>query len=151
MDKEIEKLPFTDKPTKSMLFELVKRKRKYEAFKAKCLLWQVLTFILCGVFFVYLYTILYLPFNGQIAYMLKQFINDGRNGLFVLVIGASYATALYFKKKEDKKEKEFHALRCEIIDKSTDLWKSEEAWKERDQIFAFMKKKFDINLYFESK
>lgn len=151
MEKEIEQLPFTDDPTKQMLHELVKRKKKYESYKQKCLTWQVITFGLCVLFVIYLYFTLYIPLNGQISSILTAFIGEKRNGIFVLIIGASYAFILYFKKKEEKKEKEFHALRCEIIDKSTDLWQTEETWKERDRVFAFMKRKYDINLYFESK
>ncbi|MFK4997736.1 DUF2663 family protein [Bacillus sp. N9] len=51
-------------------------------------------------------------------------------------------------KREGRKE--FHNLRCEIIDKSKDLWK-EERWRSRHTIYAHLKKQYDINLYHESK
>jgi hypothetical protein len=56
-----------------------------------------------------------------------------------------------FREKKEKAEKEFHALRCEIIDKSKDLWKKEESWTSRHLVFEMMKKTFDINLYHENK
>ena len=51
----------------------------------------------------------------------------------------------------DKAEKEFHALRCEIVDRSKDLWKREEVWRERHKIFNVLKENYGINLYHENK
>ena len=56
-----------------------------------------------------------------------------------------------FRQKRDKAEKEFHLLRCEIIDKSKDLWGKEDQWKNRHIVFEMMKKNYDINLYHENK
>ncbi|WP_243290091.1 DUF2663 family protein [Bacillus sp. FJAT-47783] len=151
MENQIKLLPFTDEPTKNMLQELVKRKHKYDTMKSKCFMWQMIAVSSCVFLFIYGYFFLFLPNNGHIGYMFQSFINNLFHLFFVLFIGSSYASVLFYKKKEEKKEKEFHDLRCEIIDKSTDLWNSDEAWKERDRVFTFMKNKYDINLYFESK
>ena len=58
---------------------------------------------------------------------------------------------LILKKKMDKAEKEFHALRCEIVDRSKDFWKREEVWRERHKIFNVLKENYGINLYHENK
>lgn len=73
--------------------------------------------------------------------------------LFILDAGNrfAYCTSYYFKKKEEKSETDFHKLRCEIIQKSTDLWPQPDKWKARESVFHMMKHKYDINLYFESK
>lgn len=55
------------------------------------------------------------------------------------------------RQKVDKLEEEFHALRCEIIDKSTDLWNTDEAWRNRHLVFRMMKEQYGINLYHENK
>ncbi len=52
--------------------------------------------------------------------------------------------------KREKAEKEYHALRSEIIDRSKDLWK-EDSWKKRNEVYELMKKEWDINLYHVSK
>ncbi|MEW8986220.1 MAG: DUF2663 family protein, partial [Bacillus sp. (in: firmicutes)] len=62
-----------------------------------------------------------------------------------------YGLMNLFRNKRDKAEKEFHALRCEIIDKSKDLWRKEEAWSNRHLVFEMMKKNYDINLFHENK
>ena len=55
------------------------------------------------------------------------------------------------KQQKDKKEKEYQELRCEIVNRSKDLWKKEEHWKNRHIDFEAMKKTYDINLYHEKK
>ncbi|SPU03351.1 YpbF [Bacillus subtilis] len=70
---------------------------------------------------------------------------------WMLATAFAYCTSYYFKKKEEKSETDFHKLRCEIIQKSTDLWPQPDKWKARESVFHMMKHKYDINLYFESK
>jgi hypothetical protein len=62
-----------------------------------------------------------------------------------------YGYMVLIKKKLDKAEKEFQLLRCEIINKSKQLWEKEEEWKNRHKVFEMMKKNYDINLYHENK
>ncbi len=69
----------------------------------------------------------------------------------LIVIFGLYGLMNVYRQKRDKAEKEFHALRCEIIDKSKDLWKKEDAWNNRHLVFEMMKQNYDINLYHENK
>lgn len=151
MEKPIERLMYTDIPTKKMLQELVERKRKYDQVQRQGLLWKWLTIILSFVFLLYLYRWFYLPFNGRIDTILISFFDQSFHLFFLIIIGSCYGAILYYKKKEEKKEKEYHELRCEIIDKSPDLWSNDQAWREREKVFEMMKRVYDINLYFESK
>jgi len=151
MDKPIEKLIHTDTPTKKMLQELVDRKQKYEQVQKQGLFWRMITIILSFLFLTYLYIWIYLPYKDQFDMILKEFFDRSFHLVILLMIGGSYGATLFYKKKEDKKEKEFHELRCEIIDKSTDLWNDDDAWREREKVFEMMKRVYDINLYFESK
>ncbi|MDQ0161503.1 DUF2663 family protein [Aeribacillus alveayuensis] len=151
MEKKIKELKYTDSQAKQMLQELVKRKRVYEQVKNRCKGWQFLFFILTSLFFLYLYFFLYVPYNGQIGFVIHAFITESKHIFYILLLGSCYGMIFYYKKKEEKKEKEYHELRCEIIEKSTDLWKSDDAWREREDVFAMMKQQYDINLYFESK
>lgn len=70
--------------------------------------------------------------------------------MLIFIIGL-YGFMNLIRGKRDKAEKEFHALRCEIIDKSKDLWKKEDEWKNRHIVFEMMKENFDINLFHENK
>ncbi|APH04569.1 DUF2663 family protein [Bacillus weihaiensis] len=141
----------TDLPTKKMLNNLVDRKRKFDGYKDKCFKAQLFTFTILIGFLVYLYVYIIQPSGGRIEFVISS-IFDGELHLFiVLLIVAGYATAKYYKKKEDKAEKEFHALRCEVISKSSELWPQPTRWEKRHDVFAMMKNEYDINLFHESK
>jgi hypothetical protein len=62
-----------------------------------------------------------------------------------------YGAMNVLRQQKDKKEKEYQELRCEIVNRSKDLWKKEEHWKNRHFDFEVMKKTYDINLYHEKK
>ncbi|WP_226526615.1 YpbF family protein [Metabacillus niabensis] len=141
----------TDEPTKQMLDHLVDRKRKFEKYKLKCFRTQFFTFVLIMGFIVYLYAFIIKPTGGQMDVVLHMIFDNEMHIFFILLIVAGYATAQYFKKKEDKAETEYHNLRCEVIRKSTELWPQPAQWQNRHEVFTMMKKEFDINLFHESK
>lgn len=141
----------TDEPTKQMLQNLVDRKRKFDKFKQKCFFYQMFTFITLIGFMAYLYRFVVQPSGGNIGYVFSSFVNETLHTFLVLTIVGGYATSLYFKKKEDKAETEYHNLRCEIIKKSPALWPQPFHWQKRNEVFKVMKKEFDINLFHESK
>lgn len=141
----------TDEPTKQMLDHLVERKRKYEKYKNKCFKAQFFTFVLIMAYIVYLYAFIIKPTGGQIDVVFHMIFDNEVHIFFILLIVGGYATAQYFKKKEDKAETEYHNLRCEVIRKSTDLWPLPAQWKNRHEVFMMMKREFDINLFHESK
>ena len=78
---------------------------------------------------------------------LNDIVNISLLGLTII----SYGSMNVLKQQKDKKEKEYQELRCEIVDRSKDLWKKEEEWKNRHLVFEIMKNKYDINLYHEKK
>jgi hypothetical protein len=83
--------------------------------------------------------------------MFSAFLAQTYNLYALIFIFGLYGLMNLLKEKKDKAEKEYHALRCEIIDKSKDLWKQEDAWRNRHLVFEMMKKNYDINLYHENK
>lgn len=152
MDEVIRNLePWTDQATKQMLQGVVKRKKKFDKYKKMHL--SVMWFTVMSAFFymVYLYKSIYLPYAYSFEALFSVFVNNSMNSYLVVLIVSLYGFMNLLKKKVDKYEKEFHALRCEIIDKSKDLWKNETAWKNRHTVFEAMKKEYDINLYHENK
>ncbi|WLR43764.1 DUF2663 family protein [Bacillus carboniphilus] len=152
MEKSIDQLEkYADKPTREMLKGIVKRKKKYDQYKVKTTRWLWLSFVLTLVYFYFAWIEIIQPSNNQLVEMFDLFFQTSNHLFYVLVIAACYATAIYYKKKEEKSEKEFHDLRCELIDKSTDLWNEPQLWSKRDEVYSFMKREFDINLYFENK
>lgn len=141
----------TDEPTKQMLDNLVERKRKFETYKNKCFRAQFFTFVLVMGFIVYLYAFIIKPTGGQIDVVLHALFDGEYHIFFILLIVGGYATAQYYKKKEDKAETEFQNLRCEVIRKSAELWPQPTQWQKRHEVYSMMKQEFDINLFHESK
>lgn len=141
----------TDKATKQMLQKVVERKRKFDAFKFRHLTVLWLTVFLAFSYIYFLYKTIAVPYSYSFAAMFSAFVDQSFNLYAFVVIGGLFGLMNLLKQKKDKAEKEFHALRCEIIDKSKDLWKPKDAWKNRHLVFEMMKKNYDINLYHENK
>jgi hypothetical protein len=141
----------TDQATKQMLQNVVKRKKKYDDFKSKHLLVMSTTLFLVAIYFIYLYFTVAKPYSYSFATMFSAFVGSSVNFYWLIAIMGSFGYMNLLREKRDKAEKEFHALRCEIIDKSKDLWKKEEAWSQRHQVYEMMKSNYDINLYHENK
>jgi hypothetical protein len=141
----------TDPATKQMLMNVVKRKKKFDQYKEKHLFIMSCSLFFSFCYIVYLYITIVNPYSYSFAAMFSAYVNNSANLFFLILTLGSFGLMNLFHGKKEKAEKEFHALRCEIIDKSKDLWKKEEAWSNRHLIFEMMKKNYDINLYHENK
>lgn len=141
----------TDQATKQMLQKVIERKRKFDDLKSKHLIIMWSTVFSSFVYFYYLYLSIAIPYSYSFASMFSAFVGNSINFYCLIVIIGLFGFMNLLREKREKAEKEFHALRCEIIDKSKDLWKKEEAWNYRHLVFEMMKKNYDINLYHENK
>ncbi|MGG7617904.1 YpbF family protein [Bacillus coreaensis] len=141
----------TDQATRQMLQKVIDKKRKFDKLKLRHLLVMWTTIFLCFIYFYYLYKVVLTPYSYSFAAMFSVFVDQSSNLYMLVIIVGLYGFMNLLREKREKAEKEYHALRCEIIDKSKDLWKKEDEWKNRHKVFEMMKKNFDINLYHESK
>ncbi|PLT28303.1 YpbF family protein [Peribacillus deserti] len=141
----------TDLATKQMLQAVVKRKQKFQRYKYNHILTLCACMMISLMFLLYVYWFIAKPYSYSFFAMFSAFVNSSLNFFYLAVTIGLYGYMIVLKKKVDKAEKEFHALRCEIIDKSKDLWKPEQSWKGRHTVYEMMKKNFDINLYHENK
>jgi hypothetical protein len=140
-----------DEVTRQMLLGVIEKKQKFERMKMIVKTMQVITFIGFSVFAIYFVLYIVYPNNLIIESIIADFLNHLEHLYILLVLFSAYWSVLFYQKKCEKAEEEFHALRCEIIQKSADLWKDEKEWKERYKLFEMMKKEYDINLYYENK
>ena len=141
----------TDEATKIMLRNVIKRKRKFDYYKSRHFLFIYFTLGLTAIVGVYLYKKIIPLYSYSTMSMVYQFFSNEFIIICILMLTFMYGGMLYYKKKMDKAEKEFHALRCEIVDRSKDLWKNELAWKNRHVLFNKFKDLYDINLFHENK
>jgi hypothetical protein len=151
LDSPILLLENTDKATKQMLENVRKRKEKFDKSKRLHTLFIWATITTSSIYFAYLYITIAKLYSYSFAAMFSAFVNDSNNLTFLVLTVGLYGFMNVLKQKMDKKEKEFHELRCEIVARSKDLWKKEEEWKNRHVIFEMMKNNYDINLYHEKK
>jgi uncharacterized membrane protein len=141
----------TDQATRQMLQGVVKRKRKFDSLRQKHLAVMWLTIGLTAIFLLYLYNTTIKPYSYSFYEVFSVFVSQTANLYFLIITIGLFGFMNLLKEKREKAEKEYHALRCEIIDKSKDLWKKEEEWKNRHLVFEMMKKQYDINLFHENK
>ncbi|KZE45632.1 hypothetical protein AV649_05505 [Rossellomorea marisflavi] len=149
--KEINEInEITDRATGQMLTNLIEKKKKFDQLKKQHHFALWVTAVGCTIFLYYLTHTVIGPHAYSAASMITAFVSKSLHlYAFLAVAGMAGATKIFYQRKE-KAEKEFHALRCEIIDRSKDLWK-EEAWMNRHIVFETMKKQYDINLFHEAK
>ncbi len=141
----------TDEATKKMLMKVVERKQKFDILTKRHLLVMWSTIFITFCYFLYLYFFLFEPYSYSFAAMFSIFVSKASNVFMLMLVMGLYGYMNLLREKRDKAEKEFHALRCEIIDKSKDLWKKEDQWQNRHLVFDMMKKNYDINLFHENK
>lgn len=141
----------TDHATRQMLENVVKRKKKFEKAKTRHHMAIFATLGMASAFLAYLYEVVVQDYSYSFYAMFSAFVQKGAS-LYLLVGTVSlYGMMIMLKEQREKKEKEYHDLRCEIVDRSKDLWKKEDEWKSRHLVFEMMKKEYDINLYHEKK
>lgn len=151
MEESIRNLEnWTDEATREMLQNVIKRKRKFDKYEKRHLFTVWSTIFVFVVYGVNLYITVYIPYSYSAEDLFSAYLSLPNNGFYLFFIFGLLGYMNVLKKKVDKYEKEYHALRCEIIDKSTDLWQGK-AWEKRHLVFEVMKKKYDINLYHENK
>jgi len=151
MDSPIQLLEYTDQATKQMLENVRKRKKKFDNAKMWHYLSVYATLFFAFIFIIYFNLTIVKQYSYSFLSMLSASLNDA---VAVFLIGISvigFGAMNLLKQQKEKKEKEYQELRCEIVDRSKDLWKKEEEWKNRHIVFEIMKKQYDINLYHEKK
>lgn len=139
----------TDEVTKQMLLGVIEKKEKLDQWETKVKLWQIATIVGSVAFLVDVGWGIFLS-PRTASSKVAAFFGDVNHLFFLFLLGTAIFVMSVYKKKCDKAEEEFHALRCEIIQKSADLWRTEDEWKKRYEWFTIMKTKYDINLFYEN-
>jgi hypothetical protein len=151
MDKPILLLEHTDEATKQMLENVRKRKIKFDTAKRLHYLSIYSLLLFAFLFFSYFYFMIAKQYSYSFFAMFSASVSDAINISLMAVTAILYGAMNVLRQQKDKKEKEYQELRCEIVNRSKDLWKKEEHWKSRHVDFDVMKKTYDINLYHEKK
>ncbi|RFU69067.1 YpbF family protein [Bacillus sp. V59.32b] len=141
----------TDQATKKMLQNVIERKRKFDKAKRNHLISIWVSLGMAAILLLYIYFYIARPYSYSFFAMFSAFVDQSNHFIFLVVTIGLYGYMNLLKTKRDKAEKEYQGLRCEIVDRSKDLWKQEGAWQNRHKVFEMMKNNYDINLYHENK
>lgn len=152
MDSQIQQLnELTDNVAKRMLQSVIDKKRKLDKInekekKVRRMLLGCLALI-CLYIFLSFQQLSLITYRAAFSFVLSSVSHL----VMILVVFSLYYYLLQIRKKSEKTEKEFHDLRCEVIQKSPNLWGDAEKWEARQHVFSMMKKEYDVNLYYENK
>lgn len=104
-------------------------------------------FVLALLFLGVMYIVFMLRSTGNSNSYLTLIISDN---IILLWIAALFVTFFYFDSKTknfEKAEKDYEELVEDIIDRSSDIWNTEELQRKKSVQFRKLKEKYDINLY----
>lgn len=139
----------TDEVAKQMLLGVIEKKEKWDRWKTKVKLLQIATAVGGIAFLAYVVFGIVLsprPASSKVV----VFFGETSHLFLLFLFGTAIFVMNVYQKKCDKAEEEFHALRCEIIQKSADLWRADDEWKKRHEWFTVLKTKYDIDLFYEN-
>nr|WP_144919723.1 DUF2663 family protein [Paenibacillus bovis] len=143
-------LNIDDHSTKYMLQNLINKKLKFIRYKNIHFIFLTSAFLYSFFAFYFIYKTGIEPYDISMMDAFSSFLRNSHFATLICIAFILFGAVKIFNEKKEKLEKEFHALRCEIIDKANDVWKGESK-HERNSIYEKMKKKYDINLYHVSK
>ncbi|NNU90400.1 MULTISPECIES: YpbF family protein [Anoxybacillus] len=139
-----------DEVTKAILQRMITHKREWEDMK-KRMKWSFILFLFSlALFGLYIYQTVVIPNHSSTERMIVAAIDNERIFWFTAFVGSLGWFVSFCKKKSDKAEQDFHALRCEFIQKSSELLEKR-TWEKRHVLYEWMKETYDITLYHENK
>ncbi|MCL6616376.1 MAG: YpbF family protein [Anoxybacillus ayderensis] len=138
-----------DEVTKVILQRIIAHKEEWDDMK-KRMKWSFSLFLFSlALFGMYIYQTVFVLHRTSVERVVMALI-DERIFWFVALISSFGWLVSFYKKKSEKAEQDFHALRCELIQKSSELLQKE-TWENRHILYAWLKDKYDISLYHENK
>ncbi|WP_368504539.1 DUF2663 family protein [Alkalihalophilus sp. As8PL] len=132
-----------------MLEEMVTRKEKWDQYKKAKDHWSLFTLLSLGLFLLFGAQVIRSVGGAIGPNLLSILVGNVFLLLLILLFAVGLVQVKLFTKKVTKAEDEFESLRIECIDRSSELWEEDQGWKYRDDVFTYMKKNHDVNLYYK--
>ncbi|KAB7672907.1 DUF2663 family protein [Bacillus sp. B1-b2] len=142
---------FIDGTLQKILLKLIEKKKKFDYLKSRHILMLWVTIFFTSLYFMYIYKHIAMPYSYSFASMFSAYVSHIFNLYALIIVIGSFGFVNVLKQKREKAEKEYHELRCEIIDKSKDLITNSDTWENRHEIYNVLKNQYDINLFHQAK
>ncbi|WLD91858.1 DUF2663 family protein [Alkalihalobacillus sp. AL-G] len=138
--------------TVEVLEQLIERRIKEQRYEETLLKWSLSLFVV--IFFAFLYLYFYKFSTIQMTFIdtrtIFDYIVQDNLLLFMVIAGLTcMIQMIVFKKKHSKAESDYEELRITTIERGEELWEKPIPWDHRHEVFDWMKKEHDINLYFK--
>ncbi|WP_253191925.1 DUF2663 family protein [Bacillus sp. VT-16-64] len=140
----------TDQATKKMIQNLIERKLKFDRYKNIHFFLLTIACLYCLAIGYVCYEYFIIPHDLSAIEAVSAIMGTAYFAYLFIIGALLFGSVKIFYERKEKAEKEYQELRCEIIDKSKDLW-HEDSWGDRYQVFEQIKRQYDINLFHESK
>ncbi|HHY71651.1 MAG TPA: DUF2663 family protein [Bacillus bacterium] len=141
---------YLDEVGQVIIKDLLQLKRKFDKKEAELRFYKLAFLVIVAFFIGYLLFFIVMPYRFHYGMMISLLVNNVYHYLFIAVIVTIHSRLKFVEKKADMAEKDFNTLRCEVIQRSEELWPDGEKRKQRHHFFIEMKEKYNINLYYES-
>lgn len=141
---------YVDEIGKVIIKDLQKLKKKHEKREKTLTIYRTVLFITAVIFVAYLLIFTVVPYWNLYGLMVSKLINNEVHYILIGILVTVNILVKYGEKKAEKAEKEFHALRCEVIQRVDELWPVGEKRNNRHLFLKEMLEKYNINLYYEN-
>lgn len=135
--------------TAKVLQELMDRKDEVTRWKNAAAKATLFLFVLLAVFLFYVFVIKQGLLSRFSPGMFRETLSDPFIWLLAIGLIACFFRLRHVTAKYEEADDDYEALRCELIERSTELWPKLDQWEGRDRYFAYLENEYDINLYFK--
>lgn len=134
--------------TEKVLKELIKRKDEEKRWKSAV--------SKAGLILIILFAFLMFYFFSAKQGLMDRFsftafhaavFSDPILWLFGLGLLFGFFRLQHVSKKYEEADDDFEELRCELIERSEELWSEPEEWRNRHHIFTLLEEEYGINLF----
>ena len=141
---------YLDKVGQVIVKDLCELKKKHDKKEAELKFYKSGLLLASVLFLVYVLFFSVVPYRFHFSSMITVLINNVYNYFFIALIVTFFYRMKFIEKKAESAEKEYNALRCEVIQRTEELWPDVESRQKRHLFLKEMKDKYNINLYYEN-
>lgn len=141
---------YLDEVGQVIIKDLCELKKKHDKKEAELKFYKGGLLLASVLFLVYVLFFSVVPYRFHFNSMITVLINNVNNYFFIALIVTFFYRMKFIEKKAESAEKEYNALRCEVIQRTEELWPDGERRQKRHLFLKEMKDKYNINLYYEN-
>ncbi|HET7578587.1 MAG TPA: DUF2663 family protein [Bacillales bacterium] len=133
--------------TLRVLNELVERKLEEKQCKSAVTRAGLFLMMVFVAFLLYIWSARERLFDGFSLAAFSAAFSDPFLWILAAALLFGFFHLQHVSKKYEDADEDFEELRCELVDRSEELWSDPEQWKNRHHVFLYLEKEYRINLF----